>query len=162
MSFTITIFAQKLEKFLWKRSKCKIGLIYLVKPLYEIANSNFSRKFTQGFLMYLVRGGSKLAFDIEKPGKVWYVKYIQALKVALFWQVISLTMFIDSKKIFTKNSSKCTRPQNSFSPLDPKMPPRVKNYAFVKVELTYFCCVVWRKIFEHDSVFMCFSTLCVD
>ena len=31
--FTITIFAQKLEKLSWNRSKCKIGSIYLVKTL---------------------------------------------------------------------------------------------------------------------------------
>ena len=41
-----------------------------------------------------------------------------------------------------------------------KFPLRQENHAFVKVCLANFWCAIWRKIFQRDSIFVYFSTLC--
>ena len=65
-----------MEKFPSNWSKYEIGSIYLEKPFQEIANSEFARKFAQRFLINFNRGGSNMSFQVEKPGKVWWEKYL--------------------------------------------------------------------------------------
>ena len=44
-------------------------LIYYIKPPWKNANSNFSRNFAQGFSMKVRKGGSKVQFQVERPGE---------------------------------------------------------------------------------------------
>ena len=43
-----------------------------------------------------------------------------------------------------------------------KFPLRQENHVFVKVCLANFWCAIWRKIFQRDSIFVYFSTLCIE
>ena len=56
-----------MEKFSWKRSKCEVGSIYLVKPLYRMTDSTFLRKFAQVLSIGIGQGGPKLQLHIESP-----------------------------------------------------------------------------------------------
>ena len=74
--FSITIFTQKLKNFRENGVKVKLGSIYLIKPLYGVANSNFSRNFAQSFTTYASRRGYNLTLSIGRPAnhcKPWEI-----------------------------------------------------------------------------------------
>ena len=73
-------FCAKIGNFPSKWFKNEIGSIYLVKPLYEIANIEFLGNFGPGFSINSNRGGFDLPFGVEKPDMDGYVQKWEALK----------------------------------------------------------------------------------
>ena len=77
-----------------------------------------------------------------------------------FQQVISLNFYNNSKKSsLIKIQAYVLVVKIDLVRLTHNCFLRVENHAFVKVELADFCCVVSRKNFQRDSVFVYFSTL---
>ena len=58
--------------------------IYYIKPLWENANSNFSRKFAPGFSTGSYKGGLNLKNSVEKPADTQRYQKLCQCKVGLF------------------------------------------------------------------------------
>ena len=92
-------FCAKIGNFPSKWFKNEIGSIYLVKPLYEIANIEFLGNFGPGFSINSNRGGFDLPFGVEKPDMDGYVQKWEALKSYQFLvikKIIIMSKTMDS------------------------------------------------------------------
>ena len=73
-------FCAKIGNFPSKWYENEIGSIYLVKPLYEIANIEFLGNFGPGFSINSNRGGFDLPFGVKKPDLDGFVQNLQAFE----------------------------------------------------------------------------------
>ena len=124
--------------------------------------SKFSRKFAPEVSTAFNRGGFNLNNIVEKPADTWRGKKLWALKVDLSlvvdiseciyflgrYSLLLILVYLMVFKIYLVHmTQKCLL--------------SIENHPFVKAELTTFCCVIWQKKFQRDSVFVDFSTVCL-
>ena len=119
--------------------------IYLVKPLWENANSNFLRKFAQVWPIWSYRGRFGLLKFIETSANHRGPLKKFGFKVDQFLAIISLVKYIISKK----DSSLYTTLQNSFSKNIPEMTPKTRKPCICISRFSkYFAVAIWRKIWK--------------
>ena len=78
--------------------------IYYIKPSWENANSNFSRKFAPGFSIDINKGGFDLHFGVEKPAVNCDYQELLMLKVDQYYTYdISVYDDLISKVLFSNS-----------------------------------------------------------
>ena len=105
-----------------QRKKMNKLPFYYIKPLWENANSNFSRKFAPGFSTGYYKGGLNLKNSVEKPADTQRYQKLCQCKVCLSPLIVGI-----SKNIFCVKSLLIPTLQNLFSSNYFKMPSKCRD-----------------------------------
>ena len=127
-----------------------------------MSNIKFSRNFAQVFTSDINRGGFNLIVSVERPEDHCGPWKFFAFKLDPFSASnISKCIQQFKKSSLIKIQAYVLVVKIDLVHLTHNCFLRVENHTFVKVELADFCCVISRKNFQRDSVFVYFSTLCI-
>ena len=154
-------FARFAEKFRQIKAYPLKALIYYLKSLPKSGNYEFLRKFAQLYWLWCSRRGFNLIICVEKPGNhcgpwEFYPFKNDQFSItiicnnSLFLKILSflwIQVWILVFKIYLVQMIQ-------------KWPLSIVNHAFVESAFANFGCVSSRKIFQSDSIFASFSTLC--